>query len=524
RTCLFKLQLPDVRKQLVVDPGFRCHLTEYTRTTADAPSPFVARLRKFIKTRRVTAVAQVGTDRVLHLELSDGLYHLFFEFFAAGNIVLTDREHTVVALLRPVPAAQAQEPLRVGLKYDVAAKQNAQGLRPVSGDRLRQALRTVAAALAAEGDDAPKRKAKKPSDAVRRALSVEFPEFPPVLLEHAFCVVGFGGSRTPEQVLGDAALLDQLHAVLVVADELTRLLSSAPNVPGFIICKRAAGARSDGTAKPLYDDFQPFVPRQFVDDTILEFPTFSKAVDEYFSAVETQKLESKLGEREAVARRKLETARRDHEQRLSALQELQEVHIRKAQAIELNLAQVEEVIASVNSLIAQGMDWVEIARLIEMEQGRQNPVAKLIKLPLKLYQNTVTISLPDGADQADEEDESETESESESSSEDEEASDSAPQLPTSPKQRKHLTIDIDLALSPWANARQYYEQKKIAADKKDKTLKASKKALESHEKKVAADLKRGLKQEKPVLRLTRAPYWFEKFLFFISSDGYLVLG
>jgi predicted ribosome quality control (RQC) complex YloA/Tae2 family protein len=87
-----------------------------------------------------------------------------------------------------------------------------------------------------------------------------------------------------------------------------------------------------------------------------------------------------------------------------------------------------------------------------------------------------------------------------------------------------LTIDIDLGLSPWANASQYYDQKKQASEKAERTAQSSTKALKSHEKKVTTDLKKNLKQEKEVLRQTRTPFWFEKFIFFISSEGYLVIG
>ena len=79
---LLKFAKPDNKKQLVVDIGFRCHLTEFARTTAAAPSAFVARLRKFLKTRRLTGVNQVGTDRILEFQFSDGQYRLFLEFFA----------------------------------------------------------------------------------------------------------------------------------------------------------------------------------------------------------------------------------------------------------------------------------------------------------------------------------------------------------------------------------------------------------------------------------------------------------
>ena len=87
---MIKFHKPDHREQLLIDSGFRCHLTEYARTTAAAPSAFVAKLRKYLKTRRVTSVSQVGTDRILEFQFSDGLYRLYLEFYAGGNIVLTD--------------------------------------------------------------------------------------------------------------------------------------------------------------------------------------------------------------------------------------------------------------------------------------------------------------------------------------------------------------------------------------------------------------------------------------------------
>ena len=85
RILLFKFAKPDVKKQFVVDAGFRCHLTDFARTTAGDPSGFVRQLRKFLKTRRVTGVKQVGTDRVIELSFSEGQYRLYLEFFAVGR-------------------------------------------------------------------------------------------------------------------------------------------------------------------------------------------------------------------------------------------------------------------------------------------------------------------------------------------------------------------------------------------------------------------------------------------------------
>lgn len=81
---LLKFAKPDDKRQLVIDCGFRCHLTDFARTTASVPSNFVARLRKFLKTRRVTAINQIGTDRILEFQFSDGQYRLYLEFFAVS--------------------------------------------------------------------------------------------------------------------------------------------------------------------------------------------------------------------------------------------------------------------------------------------------------------------------------------------------------------------------------------------------------------------------------------------------------
>ena len=140
RIFLIKFHKPDHREQLLIDSGFRCHLTEYARTTAAAPSAFVAKLRKYLKTRRVTAVSQVGTDRILEFQFSDGLYRLYLEFYAGGNIVLTDGDLNILALLRNVEEGEEHEKLRVGLQYNLSLRQNYGGVPELTKERIRQGL------------------------------------------------------------------------------------------------------------------------------------------------------------------------------------------------------------------------------------------------------------------------------------------------------------------------------------------------------------------------------------------------
>ncbi|KAL4924475.1 putative DUF814 domain protein [Aspergillus undulatus] len=534
RIFLFKVAKPDNRKQLIVDSGFRTHVTQYSRATAAAPSPFVTRLRKCLKSRRITSVTQVGTDRIIDFSFSDGMYHMLLEFFASGNIIITDTEYNIIALLRTVPGGEGAEEAKVGIKYTVTNKQNYNGVPPITRDRIRETLER-AKELFAKEDGAPKKSKKKNTDVLRKALSQGFPEFPPLLLDHAFAVRGADPATPLDQVLGDEKLLDSVDGVLKVAASVTADLAEEKSHPGYIVAKEDTrpkasapepDAESEADAKPslLYEDFHPFKPRQFEGKEgfrILEYSSMNATVDEYFSSIESQRLESRLTEREGAAKKKLDSLRNEHEKRIGALEQAQELHIRKASAIQDNVYRVQEAMDAVNGLVAQGMDWVEIARLIEMEQGRGNPVASLIKLPLKLYENTITLLLREAGEEEEEEDEAEqlfSKSESEGSDEEEQETKSFQ------KKSEPLSIDIDLGLSPWANATQYFDQKRVAAVKAEKTTQSSEKALKSHEKKVKEDLKRNLKQEKQVLRPARKPFWFEKFLFFISSEGYLVLG
>ncbi|KAF2102058.1 hypothetical protein NA57DRAFT_64665 [Rhizodiscina lignyota] len=540
RIFLIKFHAPNQREQLVIDSGFRCHLSSFARTTAAAPSPFVQRLRKFLKTRRVTKVAQIGTDRIIELQFSDGLYRLFLEFYAAGNIVLTDAELNVIALQRIV--SEGDEQVKLGAKYNLEGRQNYAGVPELTRESVVERLKAAVAkqSEATQDDGAKKAKFKKKGkDALRKTLAVSLTEYPPMLLDHGLSVVGFDKETSPEEVIEKDSVMEKLMEALQEARRIIDEVMAASIVKGYILAKplkkseqekeanKESGEGSDTTSNLIYDDFHPFKPHQFESDPsirFLEFEGFNKTVDEFFSSIEGQRLESRLHEREEAAKRKLDQARADHEKRIDSLQQVQVSNVRKAQAIEANLERVEEAKAAVNGLIGQGMDWADIARLIETEQKRGNQVAQMIKLPLKLYENTVTLLLAEPSFDEDPDDEGyETETHS---------SDSEDELPTTTKGKelaakeedKRLTVDIDLGLSSWTNASQYYDQKKSAVKKEEKTAQASGKALKSAQLKIQADLKKGLKQEKDVLRPVRKQFWFEKFLYFISSEGYLVLG
>ncbi|KAI0399087.1 fibronectin-binding protein A N-terminus-domain-containing protein [Xylaria palmicola] len=530
---LFKFAKPDNKKQLLIDSGFRCHLTEFVRTTAASPSVFVQKLRKILKTRRLTAVSQIGTDRIIEFQFSDGLYRIYLEFFAGGNVILTDDQLKILTLLRHVPEGEGQEPQSPGLTYSLANRQNYGGVPPLTKDRLQQALQTIIDKNNVATTAAKKIK-KKPGDELRKGLAITINELPPILLDHAMKIAGFDSTLQPATVRDNEELLDHLLRSLQKGRDLVEAITSSETCTGYIFAKKLPGSEapsshsSQDEKQPreglLYEDFHPFLPGQFEEDpqyTVLSFDSFGKTVDEFFSSIEGQKLKSRLNEREAAAKRKLDAAKADQEKRIEGLQAVQTLNVRKANAIEANIDRVQEAMDAVNGLIAQGMDWEDIGKLIDRERRLNNPVAAIIALPLKLHENTITVLLGEAEE---EQDDDEDEAYETDSSEDSDSGFGGSATSSMRNQNKRLSVDIDLGMTPHSNARSYYGERKVAAVKEQKTKQQSEIALKSAEQKIEAELKKGLKQEKPVLQPIRRQMWFEKFVWFLSTDGYLVLG
>lgn len=67
----------------------------------------------------------------------------------------------------------------------------------------------------------------------------------------------------------------------------------------------------------------------------------------------------------------------------------------------------------------------------------------------------------------------------------------------------------------------YYDQKRNAAKKQQKTIESQVKALKSAERKTLQTLK----EVHTITNINKArkTYWFEKFFWFISSENYLVI-
>ena len=89
---------------LLIESGIRFHTisSNFTADTRKTPTPFCMKLRKHLRGLRMEQVTQIGTDRVVLIQCGVGHYKhtIIIEFYAKGNLIITDSSYTVIALLR----------------------------------------------------------------------------------------------------------------------------------------------------------------------------------------------------------------------------------------------------------------------------------------------------------------------------------------------------------------------------------------------------------------------------------------
>ncbi|XP_056092688.1 ribosome quality control complex subunit NEMF-like [Rhinichthys klamathensis goyatoka] len=511
KTYLIRLQKPDCKSVLLVESGIRIHCTEFDWPKNIMPSGFAMKCRKHLKSRRLVHVNQLGVDRIVDLQFGsdEAAYHLILELYDRGNIILTDHQFTILNLLR-FRTAEAED---VDVKIAVRERYPVENARPVepliSLTRLTEILSEA-----------------QSGEQVKRILNPHLPYGGP-LIEHCLMAVGLPGlCKVDGQFDVSQGSAKVLEALQMAEDYMEKTADFSGR--GFILqkCEKKPSMSPDEADEELltYEEFHPFLFCQHAKSRYVEFESFNKAVDEFFSKMEGQKLDMKALQQEKQALKKLENVRRDHEQRLEALHQAQEVDRLKGELVEMNLSTVERALTVVRSALANQVDWAEIGQIVKEAQAAGDPVACAIK-ELKLQSNHMTMLLRNPYVAPEDGEPGHTDS-SRTSEE------PAPLKGRKSKSResgprgkldrdKPVLVDVDLNLSAYANAKKYYDCKRSAAKKEQKTVKRHKRPSKSAEKKTKQTLKEV--QTVTSIQKARKVYWFEKFLWFVSSENYLII-
>lgn len=283
----------------------------------------------------------------------------------------------------------------------------------------------------------------------------------------------------PKKKLESEEAIDRVQlAVNQSLDHAHKLMTSSEPVHGYILRDEKENALE---FEPFAEYFHLVHPNFKAE----EHPTYNATVDHYFGALLSDKGVNKVEQLHELAESRLQAARNERQKRVGGLMQQQEINAELGSAIQEHADAVDAAIAAVKSLVDQGVDWGDAASLIQLEKEKGNRIAEIIA-SLDLEKQKVVVKLND----------------------------------------KKIPVHIDR--SAHANARDYFELRKLAGAKIEKTEQHADKALKSAEIKIKRDLEANLAKHHQAnnaskLHSIRQTHWFEKFWWFMTSTKHLVI-
>jgi predicted ribosome quality control (RQC) complex YloA/Tae2 family protein len=551
---------------LLMESGVRFHTSHRPYENPGMPSQFCAKLRKHLRGLRLEQVTQLGKmDRVVHLVFGSGdaqRHSLMLEFYARGNIVLTNSSYRILSLLRSHEYTKSSGKdgnnddednnketvqVKVGHAYPVtyattlATKDDEIDEQDVADAKENELLLTAKNPLqwfhnqsfskqqrnSKEGKKGKKTENNSSQNAWKQLLLTStsgVSYYGPSLLEHCLrCADLWGVDKIIPIEMTSEDEWKNLQKVL--QEEGGRIINDiqTKESKGYILYQRKEQRSSrnnqDDTGKPkdlfsnapdnsqfdgkILLEFQPHLLRQHESMSRLDYKTFDDAVDTFFSHLEEQKRALRAEQHQAQAEQRLEKIRLDQEQRVASLVDQQELLQEQARLVEMNADMVEKALHVVNSALDSGMDWDQLEDLVDLEKTQnQNPVALLIhKLDLEHDQMVLRLIREDALYEDDVERED---------------------VGSNPRYRD---VTVSLNETAHGNATQLFAKYRASKEKSQKTIEASAKALEAAEENAKRQLMEVQKKTSSVtVQAKRKPLWFEKFNWFVTTDNYLVLG
>lgn len=549
---------------------------------------------------------QVGNDRIIVLEFSNGLYYLVLEFFSAGNVILLNTDKEILSLQRLVQEKENNSKYAVREKYQMfdpavlfadsvkyyhdeeegedndAPKEEVnekstdekrlpslqydtktytlEDLKKWLAEAKEKEERKSVAPAAAESKFHQSKKKKEPKAlSILKLLFLNASYLSSDLLQTNLIEKDIDPTQSSKNLESDEEL--QLKVVEVLnksENQVSGLLNVKDGIEGYIVLKRnplydpneekiqssLLGNTEELSTEYTFDSFHPFRPNISVDALenneikLLVIKGYNKTLDKFFSSIDLLKNALKIQQSKTLLDKKLNSVKQENLAKIGKLTNLETTNYRKAELIILNADKIEQCKSAVQILVDQGMDWNNIETLINAEAQRGNKIAGMIALPLNLKSNKIKVRILD-QDTVEDNEDSTSDSDSDSLSDislDSDAEEELEETTMKPaKDKKNATkknapqnfvvVDIDLSMSAYANSKTYFDQKKNAQLKKEKTEKTAELALKSSERKINTTLKKDIERSNKDLsiRKLRQKNWFEKFYWFLSSEGYLVI-
>uniref|UniRef100_A0A0K0DK33 NFACT-R_1 domain-containing protein n=1 Tax=Angiostrongylus cantonensis TaxID=6313 RepID=A0A0K0DK33_ANGCA len=215
-----------------------------------------------------------------------------------------------------------------------------------------------------------------------------------------------------------------------------------------------------------------------------KFESFSEAVDAFCAAQDAQKQQQTALRVEKEAMKKLENVKKDQFRRIMELEDSRDMNMKMADLIIFNQDLVDSAVAIISRAIAQKASWGQIKEMHRKAAENGDQVAR-IKF---VSHNRVIIVLMFAC-----------------------------------KRRSRWDVPIDVGMTAFSNSRELYQCMKAATEKvcKNFLLNSANKAIKNSEAKTHNAIKE-VHSRVDTARV-RKKMWFEEFIWFISSENYMVI-
>ena len=464
------------RDNLIIEAGKRIHLSKHFRASPELPQSFPMLLRKYLTGGRIVSIEQHDFDRIVKIgiERAGVRSTLIVELFARGNVLIVDSENKIILPMNPVTLKDRK--LRSGEVYELPEAQ----LSPIE----------------ARVSDLMDAFSKSTADIVR-TIATRF-NLGGVLAEEACARAGVNKSKpAKEATIEDAEklrdALQDLFSPLFIG-------KTAGKIEGGIENKRETSAEIGGKLdeagvgtqipglKPQHIrkeingkmetfDVVPFDLNRYSEYEKEYFDSFNTALDEFFGKKALEQVaEVKEAEKKEKTLGVFERRLLQQEESLSKFGKEIEKNNNLAEIVYANYQVIEELFSVLNGARAKGYSWDEIRSILKQAKKTVPAAQKITNIDQKT--GTVTVDL-DGK-----------------------------------------TVNLDIRKTVPQNAQEYYEKVKKFTKKRDGAIRAIEDTKKAMEKKAAAKAAKAGRK----LQASRKKHWYDRFRWFVSSDGFLIVG
>ncbi|EDO05790.1 Fibronectin-binding protein A N-terminus (FbpA) family protein [Babesia bovis T2Bo] len=520
RVYVLKFSRNEDKRFVLFEIGHRIHTTQFLRTTDKLPSNFNVKLRKHLRTRKLRGIYQIAQDRVVDFTFSSGeyAYHLIVQLFLPGNVYLTDYSYKVLTVLRPQNAGDSF--FRVGETYGIPEASVPWNI-PVSPavidgilsgmghgnvDASNSQKKVTNSRGKPETGDSSKQSIVNGSDqgdyldigsefkdrSVSMLLKLIFPSVTLRMMRYALVkAIGADICDSDVSAVESSTIYTAVEALRSTLDSL----SNPVNLNLGYLYKK-------GTE---YEDFGCFD----YGDGWERFDDFNMALDAYFTKSELRKIERKEQPKKPI---KLQKIKDDQNRR--ELEREREVH-----RLGVSIALVEghrdtfdTVLDLMRSLVASGASWQEITDQLSRQRDSGHLLARHIR-SVNIPDRRVDVCLPNDDPGYYTNVTSMGDKRNKRGSKKSQSSD----------QFDDTSVTLDYGLTCFQNLEIMYSQKKRMAEKLERTRAGHQFALKRVDREKEKQVKSRGDRNVSLVKV-RKRMWFEKFHWFITSDGFLVLG